>query len=1327
MGKRGIELATAYVTLAVSTDDLAQLVAKQFGQVEKTVAPQAGAKIGKAMSKGFDTNKPDVAKLQDDFDRTQQKIVAAQKRATTEQENLSRKVEIAEAKKAEAVEKYGEKSSRTLSVVDQLKLAEQRLEAATMKAKSEQDKFNTELDQAEQKLTDAKKSSEKLGDSFKDIDSTSGKAGSKLGDLSSHTEKFGDAGQDASQKWGKLSDAIGSTINGDFSGAFGSLMPSAEGAASGVEGVLGGMGKGGAGKFSGAFVAGLGLLGGLVAAAGIGVAVSDAITDGMDAEKTAYKVQASLGLTPKDAEKYADTIASIYGSGLGESKEQASEAVDSLLSSFPKLKIDDSALDGASKKLLALNEAFEMDLPSAAQTASQLVQNGIAKDLPEAFDLIAAGMQKVPKALRDEYTDALEEYTPHLANLGYTGKEAFGILASSTEMGKYGIDKAGDALKEFSIRATDMSKTSVGAYDLMGLSAEDMSNKLLAGGEDAREATGEIVDGLLSIKDPTEQANAAIALFGTPLEDLGVNNIPKFLKGLDSAGDSLGNVKGKADDVTAALQGGASESVERFSRGFENLKSNVGTKLLDGLYAVTDWVSDVFGPAFSTIGDGIEGIFSLLGEGEFTDSFRETFGLEEDSGVVEFLLDVHDTFVMVGDTISDTWDGTIYPALETMWAFVQDTLAPVFNALWTDVIQPVWSNIALAIGIAWDTIAPILGGLWSFITDTLAPVFVWLWDTIVGPTWTLISGAIGIAWSIISPIFGAINNFIGQVLAPTFVWLRDSIIIPVWDFIGEKISNVWNLGIKPVFEALKSWVDDKIAPAFGAAKTAVEKAWDGIKDAVKEPVNFIINTVWNNGIVGLFNKAAKHLPGAPQIKEFHPDGFWSGGWTGPGERLQAAGVVHADEFVIRKSSRKKIEDSHPGLLNHMNSTGMVGYADGGKVEKMIYPTSASRISSGFGTARGGGSHAGIDFPVPVGTDVHAALAGKVIRAAWNAVTGRTGKGMLLEHSGNRNTYYGHLSSFVASVGQAVKQGQTIAKSGNTGQSTGPHLHFETWSGGKPLNPAQFLAGAALPAAMQSFMSGWGSSSEDQLPALLAPFEKLFSKLDSIGNSDWGKVVKSAGKKLINMPIQWIKEHIGDLSPIQKLEGTGALVDSAVVKHQVQSVAEKYGWGSGPQWNAIDWIVQKESGWNPKAANPTSSARGLFQQMTSIHGPVASTPAGQAEWGLNYIKSRYGTPTQAQAFWKAHNWYEDGGRVTPHLYDGGGWLQPGDSLTRNLTRKPEAVLTNEQWRIVERKIVDAPIAESLVGKTLILKIGEKEVEAVIDERVDAGIDEDRRWS
>ena len=175
------------------------------------------------------------------------------------------------------------------------------------------------------------------------------------------------------------------------------------------------------------------------------------------------------------------------------------------------------------------------------------------------------------------------------------------------------------------------------------------------------------------------------------------------------------------------------------------------------------------------------------------------------------------------------------------------------------------------------------------------------------------------------------------------------------------------------------------------------------------------------------------------------------------------------------------------------------------------------------------------------------------------------------------------------------------------------------------------------------------------------------------------------------------------------------------------MTEKYGWGSGPQWNAIDWIVQKESGWNPKAANPTSSARGLFQQMTSIHGPVASTPAGQAEWGLNYIKSRYGTPTQAQAFWKAHNWYEAGGRVTPHLYDGGGWLQPGDSLTRNLTRKPEAVLTNEQWRIVERKIVDAPIAESLVGKTLILKIGEKEVEAVIDERVDAGIDEDRRWS
>jgi hypothetical protein len=107
-------------------------------------------------------------------------------------------------------------------------------------------------------------------------------------------------------------------------------------------------------------------------------------------------------------------------------------------------------------------------------------------------------------------------------------------------------------------------------------------------------------------------------------------------------------------------------------------------------------------------------------------------------------------------------------------------------------------------------------------------------------------------------------------------------------------------------------------------------------------------------------------------------------------------------------------------------------------------------------------------------------------------------------------------------------------------------------------------------------------------------------------------------------------------------GSGAIEGGGLARQQVQAVAARYGWGGGPQWNALNALIGKESSWDPNSANPTSSARGLFQKMTSIWGPVEQTPGGQAEWGLKYIKGRYGSPAAAWAFHQGHNYYDDGG-------------------------------------------------------------------------------------
>lgn len=98
-------------------------------------------------------------------------------------------------------------------------------------------------------------------------------------------------------------------------------------------------------------------------------------------------------------------------------------------------------------------------------------------------------------------------------------------------------------------------------------------------------------------------------------------------------------------------------------------------------------------------------------------------------------------------------------------------------------------------------------------------------------------------------------------------------------------------------------------------------------------------------------------------------------------------------------------------------------------------------------------HAGIDIAIPEGTRVYAAAAGRVITAGWE---GGFGFLVVLDHGDGYTTYYGHLSQPLVAVGQFVEMGQTIALSGNTGLSTGPHLHFETRHDGVALDPLLFL-------------------------------------------------------------------------------------------------------------------------------------------------------------------------------------------------------------------------------------------------------------------------------
>lgn len=124
----------------------------------------------------------------------------------------------------------------------------------------------------------------------------------------------------------------------------------------------------------------------------------------------------------------------------------------------------------------------------------------------------------------------------------------------------------------------------------------------------------------------------------------------------------------------------------------------------------------------------------------------------------------------------------------------------------------------------------------------------------------------------------------------------------------------------------------------------------------------------------------------------------------------------------------------------------------------IKPISGGRLSSGFGgrsapTKGASTNHLGVDWATPVGTSVVASSGGTVTKAGWGSGYGYV---VYIRHEDGKETRYGHLSKVLVSAGQKVTQGQKIALSGNTGRSTGPHLHFEIRVNGTAVNPLNYV-------------------------------------------------------------------------------------------------------------------------------------------------------------------------------------------------------------------------------------------------------------------------------
>ena len=283
---------------------------------------------------------------------------------------------------------------------------------------------------------------------------------------------------------------------------------------------------------------------------------------GADYQAAMARVQASTGASAEQMKQIEEAARAVFSSGMGESFDEVARAMSTIKQVGG---LDGKDLESATKNAMALGKTFDMDVNETARATSALMKNfGI--DGQKAFDLIAYAAQNGANKNGD-LLDTFNEYAVQYQALGFTAEQFAAHLVKGAEDGAFSIDKVGDAIKEFNIRAKDGSKSIMEAFAALGLNGQKATQMFAAGGQSAQVAFAEVVKRLSEMEDPVARNAAGVALFGTQFEDLEV----KALEGFKAIQGSLPQIEGTMQQVSRAISSDLGSQLRIVSRSFMDL------------------------------------------------------------------------------------------------------------------------------------------------------------------------------------------------------------------------------------------------------------------------------------------------------------------------------------------------------------------------------------------------------------------------------------------------------------------------------------------------------------------------------------------------------------------------------------------------------------------------------------------------------------------------------------------------------------------------------------------------------------------------------------
>lgn len=773
--------------------------------------------------------------------------------------------------------------------------------------------------------------------------------------------------------------------------------------------------------------------------------------------------------------------------------------------------------------------------------------------------------------------------------------------------------------------------------------------------------------------------------------------------------------KAVGDWFMNTLWPGIKAAVDGIGAGFTWLYENAIKPAWDGIKTAIDvvvgWFTGTVAPGVQATTSGIGSVFTWL----YTYIIKPVFdgisfviglwwsGVKFYFGLVTAIINnvlvpafqfiwttVSFVFKLIGAIISTVWNSAIKSIFTAIVTFIVNQLVARFNLLKT-VVSFVWAAMKAAIGAVWS---------WLKV-NVFQPIMDWIQAKIVVPfqvmqkkvryVWSLVQQLLSAGWTWLKAnVFSPIMDWIQRRVVNSFTNMQN-LVNGVWNTVRNLLRDGWNYIKDKVFTPLMNFITKDVPNAFSKGKDAIGKAWDMVKEVAKKPIKFVIETVINKGIIDKFRDVGTFFKMKDKDLPKHvalPKGFDTGGYTGPGRKYQPAGVVHADEYVLRKQAQRKLTRRYGrGTLDHMNRFGTIpGYAGGGEVPGyagggMVWNNLWGIIKEKFPWARLTSAYRGGSRTASGNTSYHA--SGKAVDLAGR---GSMNMGDMMKIFNFIHSNYGQSSELIHSPagGRQIKNGKHYTYTGAVKKMHYNHVH---WA-----NNTKF--GGPTAGAGGGTDNGGGGISLDFLTGAFTKLkDKLNGQFEQFGPA--GQVVKSAASWGIERPIEWIKGNISKVTGFVSDTWNGAkeMVVNGTAKAQGRLWAAKNG-VTGESWKALDYIISRESGWNPKAQNPRSSAAGLPQFIAANQRHYGVYPIRQQSvWKqldafMKYTNERYGGVIKARDYWKRNNHYDTGGMVTPTLFDKGGVLQPGTQLVSNRTRKPEYILPS--------RVTDALMGGNVVG-------------------------------